>query len=119
MTSSTYALTVTPNATVIVADTDILASDIPITAEQVSPGKGGLLRLYFSLEFGVTPAIITVTNGGAVKGILNADNAGDIITDGIYRFDIDIEAGDAINFQADQSVTTVRYIRAHLVQFGA
>ena len=119
MTSSIYALTVTPNTPVIVADTDILASDIPIIAAQVSPGKGGTLRLMFSLEFGVTPAIITVTNGGAVKGILNADNAGELITDGIYRFDIDVEAGDAINFQADQSVTTIRYIRAHLVLFGA
>jgi len=119
LTSSTYALTVTPNTVVIVADTDILADDIPITTEQVSPGKGGLLRLYFSLEFGVTPAIITVTNGGAVKGILNADNAGELITDGIYRFDIDVEAGDAINFQADQSVTTIRYIRAHFINFGA
>ncbi len=119
MTSSIYPQIVTPNTPVIVADTDILSADIPITAEQVSPGKGGLLRLYFSLEFGVTPAIITVTNGGAVKGILNADNAGAIITDGIYRFDIDVEAGDAINFQADQSVTTIRFIRAHLVQFGA
>lgn len=119
MTSSTYALTVTPNATVISAASDILASDIPITAAQVSPGKGGLLRLYFSFEFGLTPAIISVFNNSTLKGILNADNAGEIITDGIYRFDIDIEAGDAINLQADQSITTVNLIRAHLVQFGA
>ncbi len=119
MTSSIYPLTVTPNTPVIVADTDILSSDIAIIRAHVSPGGGGTLRLLFGLEFGVTPAIITVTNGGAIKGILNADNAGEVITDGYYRFDIDVEEGDAINFQASQSVTTIRFIRAHLVQFGA
>ena len=119
MTSSIYPLTVTPNTPVIVADTDILSADIDIIRAHVSPGGGGILRLMFGLEFGVTPAIITITNGGVVKGTLNADNAGEIITDGYYRFDLDIEEGDAINFQADQSVTTIRFIRAHVIQFGA
>ena len=119
MTSSIYPLTVTPNTVVIGAGTDILSADISIIRAHVSPGGGGILRLLFGFEFGVTPAIITVTNGGLVKGILNADNAGEVITDGLYRFDIDVEEGDAINLQASESITTIRFIRAHLVQFGA
>jgi len=68
---------------------------------------------------GVTPATVSIFNGGVLKGNLNADNSANVITNGFYRFDIDIESGDAINLKASQSITTVRFLRAHLVQFGA
>lgn len=85
----------------------------------VKPGGGGILRLSFSFTFGATPAIVSVRNGGVLKGNLNADNSIEVITDGLYRFDIDVEAGDTINMRANQSITVINFIRAHLVQFGA
>lgn len=119
MTSSIYPLTVALNTPTIAANTDIFSSDITITTDQVKPGGGGILRLLFSFTFGATPAIVSVRNGGAFKGNLNADNATDVITDGYYRFDIDVEAGDTINLRATESITAINFLRAHLVQFGA
>lgn len=119
MTSSIYPQPATTIGTPIAAATDIFLEDIPITSEMVSPGGGGILRLMFGFAFAATPAILTVTNDGIIKGILNADNAGAIITDGYYRFDIEVEAGDLINLQSNTQVDTINFIRAHLVQFGA
>ncbi len=114
----------TVTATTIAADTDILSSDIDITNDMVKPGGGGILRLYMSLVFDATPGDITVTNNGVEKGALNADNDRQLITDGYYRFDVDVESGDAINLiltgsQTAATITTINFIRAHLVQFGA
>ncbi len=119
MTSSIYALTVTPDTPAIAAATDILTSDISITTGMVKPGGGAILRLYFSFDFAVTPATISVFNNSTLKGNLNADNSGNVISDGYYRFDIDVEAGDEINLQASQQIDTINVMRAHLVQFGA
>ena len=119
MTSSIYPLTVALNTPTITANTDIFSSDITITADQVKPGGGGILRLSFSFTFGVTPATVSVRNGGSLKGNLNADNSANVITDGFYRFDIDVESGDTINLRATQSITAINFVRAHLVQFGA
>lgn len=119
MTSSIYPLAISLNTPIIIADNDIFSSDITITADQVKPGGGGILRLSFSFTFGATPATVSVRNGGVLKGNLNADNSAEVITDGYYRFDIDVEAGDAINLRATQSITTINFVRAHLVQFGA
>jgi hypothetical protein len=118
MTSSIYPIAVSPVSGTIAVDTDILQNDILITKEMVSPGGGGILRLYFS--FNVTAdAEIDVLNDGSTKGILNADNNKKIVSDGYYRFDVDVEAGDKINLQSDVAIDTVNFIRAHLVQFGA
>lgn len=119
MTSSIYPLSVTVAGTPISASTNILSSDITINNDLVSPGGGGILRLYFAFVFGSSPAIISVFNNGSLKGTLNADNTNSIVTNGYYRFDIDIEEGDNINLQSDESITTVNFLRAHLVQFGA
>lgn len=119
MTSSIYPLDSTL-ATDPELNTDILTSDIAITNDMVKPGGGGILRLYFALTLGVTPATATVFNNGTAKGALNADNNSEIVTGGYYRFDIDVEAGDAINLQVTQDITTATsFFRAHLVQFGA
>jgi len=111
----------TINATIgtVESSTDLLLSDIEITSDMVSPGGGGILRLYFSFEFFNSPSNITVFNNSSIKGLLNADNASNIVNNGIYRFDIDVEADDNINLQSTQSVVTTNFIRAHLVQFGA
>jgi len=119
LTSSIYPRAATLNVDPAM-NTDILSSDIPIISDLVKPGGGGILRLYFAFTFGASPAIVTIFNNGTAKGTLNADNANSIITDGYYRFDIDIETGDNINLRANQSITTATsFFRAHLVQFGA
>ena len=84
----------------------------------VSPGGGGLLRLYFAFTLAATAAV-TVFNNASSKGQLNADNGSSILTNGYYRFDIDVEEGDVLNFQASENITAVLFFRAHLVQFGA
>ena len=119
MVSSIYPLSVSTNAPTITANTDILSSNIAISSDQVRPGGGGILRLSFAFTFGVSPATIGIFNGGSLKGNLNADNSTNLITDGYYRFDIDVEAGDTINLRASQTVTAIRFIRAHLVLLGA
>ena len=119
MTSSIYPLPSTANGLPIAADTDILASDVAITTDMVKPGGGGILRLYFTFTFAVSPGAITVFRNGTAVGTLNADNAFAIVDTGYYRFDIDVEAGDLINLQSDQQVTLISNLRFHLVQFGA
>ncbi len=119
MTSSIYPIVVSLNTPTISADSDILSSSIPINTDQVKPGGGGILRLSFSFVFGSSPSIISVFNEDNLKGTLNADNSSEIIDDGYYRFDIDVEAGDAINLKSSQTITAINFLRAHLVQFGA
>lgn len=119
LTSGANNATGTATATIISLSTDILSSDITITNDQVKPGGGGVVRLAFAFTLAVTPATFTVFNNSAIKGTLNADNSGNIISDGYYRFDIDVEAGDNLNLQADQNINVIRFVRAHLVQFGA
>ena len=125
MTSSIYPLVVpSTTATPIAINTNILSSDIVITPEMVSPGGGGTVRLSFAFIFNDTPGAITVRNNGADKGGVNADNDLQVVSNGYYRFDLDVEAGDNINLQLKNTATattinTINFIRAHLVQFGA
>lgn len=119
MTSSIYPLPVVIAGTPIPAASDILTNNIDITSDMVKPGGGGILRLYFSFTFAVSPATVSVVNGGNAKGNLNADNTSQVVSDGIYRFDLDVESGDAINLKCTQIINNVNYVRAHLVQFGA
>lgn len=100
--------------------TDILEFPVVITNEMVSPGGGGILRLYFSFEFNAgNQSIISVFNNNSFKGNLNADNSSFVNDAGYYRFDIDVEANDSINFQSSVIIDTVNFVRTHLVQFGA
>jgi len=117
-----FAIRITP----IPINSNILTSDIAITPDLVKPGGGGILRLYFTFAFNTTPGTISVTNNGAVKGSLNADNDLQVVTNGYYRFDVDVEANDNINLQLTAGPTstaltidTINFVRAHLVQFGA
>jgi len=119
LTSSIYPLPVVLEGTPITAGNDILSNPILITANMVKPGGGGILRLYFSFTFATSPSTVTVTNGGSLKGSLNADNTSQVVSDGIYRFDIDVESGDLINLKSTEDISIINYVRAHLVQFGA
>lgn len=103
----------------IIADADILQTDVSVTAAMVKPAGGGILRLMFALELETTPAIITIFNNSVSQGVLNADSLSQIVSDGYYRFDLEVESGSAINFQCSENITTIRFARAHLVQFGA
>lgn len=119
MTSSIYPLTLAINTPTITAGNDILSSDLTITSDMVKPGGGGTIRLSFSFVFVVSPATVTIRNGGVLKGELNADNSSNVISNGFYRFDIDIEEGDTINLRATSDISAINFLRAHLVQFGA
>jgi hypothetical protein len=119
LTSSIYPRPIVIAGTPIPASSDILTNNIDITNDMVKPGGGGILRIYFSFTFTTSPATVAVLNNGNLKGNLNADNTSQVVTDGIYRFDIDVEAGDAVNLQCTDIITGVNYVRAHLVQFGA
>ena len=101
------------------ASSDILSSDLTITTDQLRPGGGGTVRLLFGFSFGTTPATISVFNNGLFKGNLNADNSTNLITNGYYRFDVDVEAGDNINLQSSQTIDGILFLRAHLVLVGA
>ena len=97
-------------------DQNIFVEDVAITSDDLRPGGGGILRLYFSFA-GTTTA--KIFNNGNFKGFLNADNSNTIADDGYYRFDIDVEGGDGINIQLGAAVTAVNFLRLHLVNFGA
>lgn len=118
MTSSIYPLDFVVNSPTINSGTNILSTPITIVSDHVSPGGGGIVRIYFSFTV-TTNAIVSVLNNGSLKGNLNADNSAEVISNGYYRFDIDVEAGDVINLQSTVNITTVNLFRAHLIQFGA
>jgi len=99
-----------------VADENVFVNDVPISSDDLRPGGGGILRFYFSFV-GANEA--KVFNNGNFKGFLNADNSNTIATNGYYRFDIDVEGGDAINLQLGMVATGVNFVRLHLVNFGA
>ena len=124
MTSSIYPLTLSIATPTITANNNILTSDLAINTDLVSPGGGGILRLLFSFTLDTTPSVVSIFNNSSLKGTLNADNNNDIMSNGYYRFDIDVESGDNINLQLESgsgggNVTAINFIRAHLVQFGA
>jgi len=98
------------------ADENVFVNDVPISSDDLRPGGGGILRFYFSFV-GANEA--KVFNNGNFKGFLNADNSNTIATNGYYRFDIDVEGGDAINLQLGMVATGVNFVRLHLVNFGA
>lgn len=118
MASSIYAIPVTAVGPVG-AGVNILTSGIEITSEMVTRGGGGVLRLMFSFGFGTSPSEIEIFNNSVLKGTLNADHANEIISNGYYRFDLDVEAGDSINLQSSvEPITGVNFIRAHFILFG-
>ena len=123
MTSSIYPIVITGQTGV--GGTDLFTPNIVITREMVSPGGGGILRLWFSFSFTIAGAPVQVFKGTTqsptlvFKGNLNPDNDAVCLTNGYYRFDIDVEEGDIINLQSTQTVTANNLIRAHLVVFGA
>jgi hypothetical protein len=107
----------------LTSSVNILKNNIVITNSLVFPGGGGILRLYFAFVFDTSPGTIVVFNNDVAKGALNADNDSQIITNGYYRFDIDVEADDSINLKLESGtgsdLLSVNFLRAHLVQFGA
>ena len=122
MTSSIYSLPVTPESPSITSGNNLLTSDIEITPDMVKPGGGGILRLYFAFTFDTSPGTIQVFNNNSLTGDLNADTF-DIVDNGSYKFDIDVESGDNINLQlltgtGGDIVTAINFIRAQLIQSG-
>jgi len=58
-------------------------------------------------------------NTPTFKGNLNDDNSTNIITDGYYGFDIEVEGEDSINLRSSETVTAIHFVRAHCVLLGA
>jgi len=120
VTSSIYPVDFVVNTPTINSGTNILSTPITITSEQVSPGGGALLRLFFSFTMAATATIsVRDGTGATLIGELNADNETNVESNGYYRFDIDVEVGDTINLRSTQNITAVNRFRVHLVQFGA
>lgn len=127
MVSSIFAKAVTPNPNLPISPSSmpntLAVADIPITEEDVRPGGGGVLRMIFAVGTFDNPQL-GVTNNGTFIGKLNpdADTAFEIQNDGLYRFDIGVEAGDAINIEVlggpNVEVTDILTLRAQLVVFG-
>lgn len=108
----------TANISTIDANTNMLTNDIQITTEEVTPGGGAVLRILFSVEYsGAAIGDFEIFNDGNFKGRLNADNATNIVSQGYYRFDIDGEAGDKINFKSS-SPLKIDFLRVHVVLLG-
>ena len=68
-TGAIIAATVTLNFGM---DENIFVNDVSITPDDLRPGGGGILRLYFSF---VGATAVRVFNNGNFKGFLNADNS--------------------------------------------
>jgi len=120
LTSSIYPLTFTADTPTITANNNIFSTPITILSSHVSPGGGGIVRLYFSFTMSGDSTISVRDGAGTVlKGNLNADNSSLVSSNGYYRFDIDVESGDTINLRSTQDITVINTLRAHLVQFGA
>jgi len=124
VTSSIYTVPVTPVGS-IASGNNLFTFDITITSQMVSPGGAAILRLFFAFTFNTDPGTIQVFNNGNFKGnFINPDNSVGIIDDGMYKFDVDVVAGDNINLQlligtGGNDVTATNFIRAQLIQFGA
>jgi len=117
---SAYEIVATPTGTPITANTQILASDITITASLLN-GDSGLLRLLFSFTTAIAADTqITVTKLGAadLTGsplILNADNTFIILSDGYYRFDVSVAPGDLINLSSSVQITAVNDLQVQRI----
>lgn len=123
MVSSIFAKVFDPNPNLPITPAStpntLSLDDIPITEEDVRPGGGGVLRLIFGLTN--TDVELAVTNDGTSIGKLNpdSDTAFSLQSDGLYRFDIGVEAGDLINLAVvSGSVGAILTLRAQLVLFG-
>lgn len=121
MTNSIYKIASFGTLPGVPAGTPLLPNDVLITPEMVSPGGGGLVRLYFSIVTvgNVVTEIGVLDKDGFIKGTLNGDNNNNINSNSYYRFDIDIEALDTINLITTEAVQSVVFFRAHLITFGA
>lgn len=110
-------------ATDIAAGTELLTTDLTITDDLIRDGNGGILRVYMSVE--VDSGVVGlktgmgVYNNDVLKGFLNADNDSQLSSDGYYRFDIDAEVGDIINFKATEELDKINFMRIHYIAFGA
>lgn len=120
MASNIYPVAFEAASPTIISPANIFSTPITITSDQVRPGGGGVLRLWFSFAM-ASPATVSVRDGAGTTlfGNLNADNSALVDPDGYYRFDIDVEAGDTINLRSTVDITAINRLRAHLVLFGA
>lgn len=125
MVSGIYDVPLTLTSTTpITSSTNILANDIEITEDMLRPGFAANLRLYFGFIGATSPFEISVSHltGFAKPTKLNADNNFDILSNGLYRFDIPVNVGDKINFRPSVNIVTatgVLLLKAHLGTVGA
>ena len=85
------------------------------TIEASSP----IIAISFVIGANATISIRDGITGDTLRGNLNADSNAEVVSNGYYRFDIDVEADDIINLRSTQDITAINHFRSHLVQFGA
>jgi hypothetical protein len=121
MTSSTYLLPTNARATTT-ADQQLLIDPITIKADELDIGRGGMIRIWLSLETaGDVDFELTVTHLNILTDIqkLNADQDFVIKSKGLYRFDIDIEPGNRVNIRSSVAITKVNKLKFHKIVIGA
>lgn len=125
MVSGVYDIPIVLTSTFpITPTTNILANDIEISEDILRPGNAANLRFYFGFIGATSPFEITVSHldAFAKPTKLNADNNFDILSNGLYRFDIPVNVGDKINFRPSVNIANaaaVLVLRAHLGTVGA
>ena len=117
---------------VILPDVKILSTPITIGPGELSPGGGGLLRIWFSFPLGggtSTGIAFLINNDLNNKIFFNADNSFEVKSNGLYWFDIPIEEGDEINlvsadtpdgaFVGQEVLVEFTFLRFQKIVFGA
>ncbi len=85
--------------------------------EQAVEHDSAGIAMWYRRELAVRTTITPVAL--AALTTVHADGGIEHIDDGYYRFDVDVEAGDTINLRASETVTAIRFLRAHLILVGA
>lgn len=89
----------------VAADADILASDLTIPSD-------GILRVTISLD---TAAVFKMKiTRDATEKILNYHAGGTLVPDAPYIFDLEVRAGDKVNFRVG-SAAVVHILNATLI----
>lgn len=122
MVSSTYKKDLTLENFPIPAGTKILTNNILYTADELSPGDSGSMRIWIAA---ITPGdadyILSITyNGTFAETIqLAADNDFVIKSKGLHRFDVPIRAGIEFNIKSNIEITSVELLFLDKIVFGA
>lgn len=126
--SSAFPILRYSSGSTVAVDTNILSSDLTVTSESLGGGSG-LWRVWYVINsadsgadfiFKVIRTNADDTVSTAREELTNSDLDFVSKSRGSYRFDIDVFAGDSINFQVETtSILTIPKLRIQQIQIGA